>query len=62
MTTIANNVVIANCRIFKNLALPSFSWIMSLCEYGVGDKAVPGEEHSESTIFIQQGQTICVDG
>ena len=32
-----------------------------MCECGVGDKAVPGEEHSQSTVLIQQGQIICGD-
>ena len=33
-------------------------WAVGVCECGVGDKAVPGEEHSQITTFIQQGQTI----
>ena len=30
-----------------------------MCECGVGDKAVPGEEHSQIATLIQQGQAIC---
>ena len=51
VTTIANNVVISYCT----TVLP---WSVSVCECSVGDKTVPGEEHSQITILIQQGQTI----
>ena len=33
---------------------------VGVCECGVGNKAVPGEEHSQITSFIQQGQTIYI--
>ena len=54
IATIANNVVISliwGTRI---------SWCVGVCECGVGDKAVLGEDHSQSTILIQQGQAIYV--
>ena len=31
---------------------------VGVCECGVGDKAFSGEEHSQITTLIQQGQTI----
>ena len=33
-------------------------WAVGVCECGVGDKAVPGEEHSQITTLIQQRQAI----
>ena len=53
----ADNVVIA-----KHTNTIITSWSVSVCERGVGDKAPPGEGHSQSAILIQQGQTSCVGG
>ena len=53
VTTVASNVVISNVSTMNTL-----SWGVSVCECGVGDKAVFREEHSQSAILIQKGQSI----
>ena len=54
VTTVASNVVISNASDGKHI-----SWGVGACECDVGDKAVPGKEHFQSTILIQKRETIC---
>ena len=54
VTTVASNVVISNVS-----AMNTLSWGVGVCECGVGDKAVPGKEHFQSSILIQKRETIC---
>ena len=49
VTTVASNVVISSCRSCV---------VGSTCECGVGNKAVVREEHSQSAILVQKGQSL----
>ena len=53
---IANNVIITTWSSLYP------TWAVGVCECGVGDKAVVREEHSQSSILIQKGKTICGNG
>ena len=53
LAAITSNVVITGW-----LSFGLHRWSVGVCECGVGDKAVSGEEHSQSTILIHLKETL----